>query len=476
MLWNAFDMEFPQLHHETFQQDFDDIDSGITQSLETFQWSHVDVTMDEIQAFATWSGPQHQVSRIAKSLATVFFPVSVDYVAPYYERISTEQYLHHVKSKKWGLADYNNICESTPIMSRELQRFLVVTASICISVLGRVAAEDFANVRHSSVANIFETRHFRQLCHNVDAILDGGCGMSRIIRTVAAIHCGVDLRPLPDGDTKGEHLYSQSSSDSSLIGWRNGRYAVLPNLLFQLSAPLQPSVLGLKCTDCFIANLPVQKNGSVRSELGGPGAVLFSSQLLKPWQEEEMSRDLEMADSDEEATDPIVLGPPQLKPPDKPLYVSMERPAVATDEPELALCGRIDGESIGTVLIQEVLRTLALSWSDEEGYNYRICEPGAEHEIERDRKSAISAEVVYNMPASRYCRQIDTVPRAIPEKRNGMHCVYVQVAGDTPWTVFLAGQSQWHNRVAFGCADCAIHTGANCVARNVPLRTILGYQ
>jgi hypothetical protein len=98
------------------------------------------------------------------------------------------------------------------------------------------------------------------------------------------------------------------------------------------------------------------------------------------------------------------------------------------------------GVSVGNVTIPEILRTLALSWCDDQEYYVSPCEPETIHRTPESvlGKSA-SASTVYNMPVSRYCEWIDTVPRANEGKQNGTHCVFVQVANDPAWTIFLAG-------------------------------------
>lgn len=478
MLWNSFDQEFPNSYHESFQQDFDDIDKDISQSLELFQWSHVEVRMESIQAYPIWSRQPKTASRIAMSLATIFFRSSVDRIAIYYEKIATESYLKQVKERSWWVTGTGSAYvepRENPL-SAELQSFLVITASICISVLGKIAGDNFKNLRHSTADPVFEMRRFRLLCSSVDDILHGGCEMSRVVKAVAAIHCAADLSLKPGTNITGEDK-GQAEYEAFLIGWRSGRYAVLPNLLFQLSKPLRPSVLDLRCTDMFIANLPVAQDGAIHSITAATSALGFSTDHFDHWQDGTISKDIERADHARDGVGPIVLGPPETQAPDKPLYLSIERPPFPTGTPEVSLCGRINGESVGSVLIQDVLKTLALSWSDAEGYYYDICATGAQHHATKDNvECQYSAAVVYNMPVSRYCEQISVVPRADQDKEYGKHSVYVKVEGDTPWTVFLAGQSPVHNRVAFGCADCAVQTGLNCFAKLLGLPSIIGYQ
>lgn len=475
LLWNAFDKVSTHSPHESFQQAFDDIDHRISVAL-SFQWTVVDKDAPDVQAFPLWSPEPESSTRIAISLATVFFRDAIDYIAPYYESIATEEHLRQVKSHPWGLADAGRVTLEAPVLSRELQQFLVVTASVCVSVLGCIGGDSFSSIRHSALTNFFTTRHFRKLCYEVDAILKGGCGMGRVIRAVAAVHCGQDLTPDPRMYEEGEQIYRPSAMDGYLIGWRNGRYAILPNLLFRLSSPLDHSVLDVRCTDQFIANIPVQQDGAIRSELGGPGAIMFTSQDLEPWQEPDSSRDLERATPGSENNAPIVLGPPSSAGPDKPLYLTLERPPVATEMLELSLCGRVDGISVGNVIIPEVLRTLALSRCDHEGYYMDYCQPGTIHPTPQDLPCKPGpASTVYNMPVSRYCKWIDIAPRANEEKQNGTQCVFVQVAEDPVWTIFLAGQSQLHNRVVFGCPQCAVEAGSHSADSGTSLRTLVGY-
>jgi hypothetical protein len=106
-----------------------------------------------------------------------------------------------------------------------------------------------------------------------------------------------------------------------------------------------------------------------------------------------------------------------------------------------------------------------------------FCEPITIHRTPESLLcKPVSASIVYNMPVSRYCKRIDMVPRADEQKQNGTQCVFVQVAENPSWTVFLAGQGPWHNHVVFGCLQCAIEAGNNCAVGSTQLRTLIGYS
>lgn len=473
MFYSAFNVDSSCSYHEVFQEDFDGIYAEITASLPGFRWSYVNKETDpakmEVQAYPDWNyEPMEFSSQEAGSLASVYFPGSFSRLAPYYERIANYDYISAVRWKDW------NRGEAYPNVSKEVQRFLAVTASICLSVIAKLAGSGFEDLRHSTLSAIFNRRHFKGLCHEVDEFLNGGCGMSRVVRAIAAVHCAFDLTPLTPAEPDWHPLSAPGKPDhspyklDSLIGWRSGRYAVLPNLVFQLSSPLDPCVLGLSCTDRFIANLPVQKDGSIRSLPTPYGSKVWSSEAFAPWQDATDSRDVEKADSGIGGDNPIVLGAPIVKPPTKPLYLAVERPPIPTDEPVLSLSGRVDGKSIGNVGIQHVLITLARSWYDDNGNPIELCGPGMQHPSETSY-----ATRVYNMPSSRYCWRVDMVPIPASWKKES-HSIYVQLQDDTPWVIFLAGQSL-NNRVAFRCADCALQSGVDRRPDSQAV-TILGYR
>ena len=407
-----------------------------------------------------------KASRIAVKLATKFFSESVGRISTHYEKIAKQKYLDVVEPK--NNLQRGKISKASP----ELQRFQTTTASICLAILTQLGGTDYHEIQHSTMIDLSGMDHLKWLCGKIDQILSGdGCGFSEVITALAAMHCAASF---PTNNFQNDDI---STSDSTLVGWRNGKKAILPNLLFDMEAPLVKSALEIRCVDVYIANLPARRDGSIYCPDRLPGALQFSSEFVA-----QARSDIDDVESQSLALndpEPIILGQPRLKNPDKPLYISLERPPYGSGEPEISLCGRIDGVSKGNVGIHHILNTLALSWSDEHGFPYNICKSGHQPPNKTSTKDQLPAKQVFNMPASLYCGDSGITPRcsSVQNPQAPRHHVYVQVEGDTPWTIFLAGQSAIFNRVSFGCPECAVNTGANCISSvSNGLRTIIGYQ
>lgn len=472
MLWNSFAQEYTGSFFEVFQQDFDDIQEQVKESLSGFRWSIVDFSINEIQATPLWKGQAPlPASRIATRLASILFPDNIERIAPLYERIASEEYLSAAKTFSKVLHTRNGHLAGAG--NRTSQRFQATSASICISILGRIAGKEFEHMRHATMIDFTHPGELNQLCTQVNAILVGACPMSKIIGVLAAIHCGVDPEACYVVDEDRNKKVGANSS--RIVGWRNGRYAIVPTLLFNLESTLNKSMLGISCTDYFVANLPQQRDGSLRSPVGIQGIIEYDCSIIE--EAISLDHDLESASHHLSGNDSIIIGPPMARPPDRPLYISVERPSYGFGEVFISLCGRVDGESLGNVAIHEVLRTLTTSWSNATGDDYAICTGGKAHvdnmNLSDDR---IPADRVYNVPASRFCTRINLVAHADLKKEPNYN-VYAQVEGSTPWAIFLAGQSAELNRITLGCAKCAIHTGCNEHSRmTLGYTTLIGYN
>jgi hypothetical protein len=464
MLWNSFPGGSENVP-ELFQQDFDNINDHIKESL-SFSWAFVDVDQEEVQAHPLWNQPEQQKEdHIATRLATILFGDSGHILSNLYKDIASDKYLKVV-------LEYTKTRNQLGKVPKPVHRFQVISAIICLAVLGRLGGTDFWNIQHSTMLDLSSMDHLRWLCSEVGAILAGDCSVSRIITALATVHCAVPI-PIEGLRTYTDDNKDQSTVDTVIVGWRRGRYSVLPNLLFSLSKPLSFAVLDLQCVDEFIANLPVRPNGSIHSSVALHGPVRFSSEFLSQVGQSEDIDQLQLSTRDDS---PINFGPPTARLQDKPLYINIERSPIEinANAPAVSLCGRLDGETVGHVGIQDVLTTLALSWSDAQGYPFPFC---SENSLCRSRDSpgSLSADQVYNISATRFCRDRGITPRC-PTDRDPRHHVYVQVAGNTPWTVFLAGADKVHNRVCFKCPHCAVKTGANYVSNTSGgLWTIIGY-
>ncbi|CAN9363464.1 unnamed protein product [Alternaria alternata] len=478
MLWNSIAGEISETFHEIFQQDFDNTYMLMKKSLVCIHWAQVQFQSEDIQAFTVWKDvASRPPSRIALRLASTLFPESADRIAPFYEEIANEKYLNI--PKLYAQTKNNRFESNKSPASRELQRFKALTASICISILSQAAGEGFASLKHSTLLDLTQWTHLTALCTQVDAFIQGGCPMSRVITAIAMIHCAADIGQIFTGTDRPflPTVDPEAASMSTVIGWRNGKYTVLPALLHSMERPLERAVLGLRCTDSFIANLPTQQDGTIRCPNGLSGVIMFDPDPSITAINHSLDSDPEKAQTAMETDKDVFFGRPSPANADEPLYISLERPSYAFGEPCVSLCGRVGGDSLGHVSIQDVLTTLAQSWSDSRGNDYKFCTPGTPHEDRgTDHVDLVPAHQVFNMAASRYCRKLERAPR---DNANGeaKHNIYVQVNNDTPWAIFLAGQSPLHNRLTFHCIQCAVHTGdESSVAMRRGLTTLIGYR
>ena len=484
LFWNA--CRQPSDHvPERFQQDFDIIDATVSHCL-FIHWARMNLRQEQIQAFSVWKRSKSKPSHIATRIATILFPKAVDDVAMLYEAIASEKYLvaakHTVKPQRRGI-DFTN---------KEIQRFQTISAAICFAVLGQLAGRSFRVIQHSTLIDLSDMFNLNWLCSEVDILLTSGSTLSRVVTALATIHCA---KPFPhvatetsmslgtmEFESSGESATSSEIDESGstrhltdLVGWRNGRYAVLPELLFSLDKPVTRSVLGLRCTCEFIANIPTRRNGAVRCSPGN--SVIRSS---NDYIEEVISEDhdVEAQQIFAQHARPIILGSPRFMEPDKPLYLSLERDADRSVEPAVGLCGRLDGELLGSVNIHVVLAVIASSLIEADGLPYKFCKPGETHKMPSAASDLLSTDKVLNMPASRSFS-------GTPENRSFCdindklkYHRYIQVAGSTPWIVFLAGQYV-DARIVFRCLDCAVSAGesANWTRTGTHgIRFLIGYQ
>ncbi|KAL8743702.1 MAG: hypothetical protein Q9190_003970 [Brigantiaea leucoxantha] len=430
-------------------------------------WARMNLRQEQIQAFSVWKRSKSKPSHIATRIATILFPEAVDDFAMLYEAIASEKYLvaakHTVKPQRRGI-DFTN---------KEIQRFQTISAAICFAVLGQLAGRSFRVIQHSTLIDLSDMFNLKWLCSEVDILLTSGSTLSRVVTALATIHCA---KPFPHVATETSmSLGTMEFESSDLVGWRNGRYAVLPELLFSLDKPVTRSVLGLRCTSEFIANIPTRRNGAVRCSPGN--SVIRSS---NDYIEEVISEDhdVEAQQIFAQHARPIILGSPRFMEPDKPLYLSLERDADRSVEPAVGLCGRLDGELLGSVNIHVVLAVIASSLIEADGLPYKFCKPGETHKMPSAASDLLSTDKVLNMPASRSFS-------GTPENRSFCdindklkYHRYIQVAGSTPWTVFLAGQYV-DARIVFRCLDCAVSAGesANWTRTGTHgIRFLIGYQ
>lgn len=382
-----------------------------------------------LHASPEWNSPLIRTTRIALRLASFHFPHSAELVAQFYEVIADEATLSAVKqnldadSRREDIGNY-------------LIRFRVITASVCLAIVGRIAGDGYNSLQHSTRLHLRNNRPLKRLSEDVDQLASSGLSLPDVVIGIAAIHCAktpyVKERLMQEVDSDHEAFYA-----SLTIGCRNGVFAVLPKLLFSMSSPISVSLLGLQCADTFIGNLPVTTDGFIRSLRDGNIAERDTKifQTLSQAQSHDDEAQLSLP-----ANNNVYLGPPTLRLPDTPLYLSIERP-LDQNEPLLGLAGRINGELIGNVGIECVLTSLLLSLENKID-TIKSDSTCAEH-------AASSSQLkMLNVPASVWGHS-GSKPSGEPYVRT-----YLPVQGDSAWAIFLAGEGNC--RIAFGCALCAV--------------------
>jgi hypothetical protein len=142
----------------------------------------------------------------------------------------------------------------------------------------------------------------------------------------------------------------ENLSDSQrVIGWRNGMYCVLPSLLLEIK-PCASSV-GLVCKDIWYANVRVHSDGWIRSSVTAAMYSQNHSQQENPDQQSVI-----------EITQSPWIGPAHCSPPNKLLYLSIER-SLHYGDPDVCFTGRVDGNFVGTTSVPDVLVSVARSVS-----------------------------------------------------------------------------------------------------------------
>lgn len=416
---------------EVFQQYFEDIDAAVHEQL-TFKWKHLD-RASELHAYPEWDCSDSSSSRIAVRLAAFYFPQSAEIIAQFYETIAHESVLSHVKQKH----DVDSLNQN---VGQEMIRYRVITASVCLAIIGAIAGEGFNELQHSTHFYLRKHSVIKNLSAEVDKLASSGLSFTDVVIQIAAIHCA----RFPTASTMPESAGLIPETRSKIIGCRHGAFAVLPKLLFSMSSPISATMLGLQCVDTFIGNLTVQRDSFIRSP---DSTFSYTSEhyrdILQPL--------LHTPPNDSEAQlalqidDDIFLGRPELCPPDASLYLSIERPT-DYDEPFLGIAGRIEGELIGNGGIPLLLINLFFSL-EAKGQNDTHQSMCVTH------SAATPALKMLNVPASVWgCSR-----RGKPSGEPDVH-TYIPAQEDTGWAIFIAGQLRC--RITFGCPFCVAEKAA----------------
>ena len=304
-------------------------------------------------------------------------------------------------------------------------------------------------MQHSTTLHLQNSRALENLSEGVDKLATSSLPFTDVVIQIAAIHCAKTPRVRERSLSDEEDQYTIAEF-SSIIGCRNGAFAVLPELLFSMSCPLSGPMLGLRCVDNFIGNLIVQKDHFIRSLRTGNFIQTEINQQIFQALSQPHSDDDGEAQLALQANDNIFLGPPALRPPDIPLYLNIERP-IDYEEPLLGLCGRIKGEVVGNVGIPNIL--LNLFFSLEASKNNGDPSPGicATHPAPSLSSSSPQQDTslrMLNVPASIW----GLAPNGKPSGDPRVH-TYVPVQGDSAWAIYILGE--YDCRITFGCVFCA---------------------
>ena len=421
---------------EVLQSRFEEVYQYIQEHL-SFVWksgyvkgSHA-ANMGQVQACPVWKKSKIASTPSALRLAAFHFPIAAEWLAPCYEKIAG--------SKDWIIIldqkQRSSIGWETGFPPA-LINFRIISASILISVASRLAPEDFESLRHS-INIALDTPDW---IASMSSIIDNG------------VHPGHESQPSSLGFPLWKAVqilavvHAASSPDwvdqeadvdvRRIIGWRTGVYAVLPSLLFEM-APTEKAI-GIRCLDQFWANAVVRSQGAIHTQ---DNTIMYGLSIA--------AESSNMSDSDTEASLPLVntggechFGTAVTRPADRALYLSLEKPARLPLH-DIAMCGRINGDSVGIVSVLSIIQTLIISLEAA-----KQCPGHATNTV---------TQTVYNVHTSNWCQNRNQKPCW-----KGMPTV-ISAQEHPLWAIFLAGHSGWgmSGRISFGCFDCATVQGQN---------------
>jgi hypothetical protein len=372
-------------HPEPFQTIFDKVLQWITENL-SFDWKvfHKDANVG-LQAVPRWAKHSQKPSSEARRLASFHFTNSGDHLAHCYSYVGIANE-RHINAVLLSLGTNKG-----RTLTKEVANFRVLTASILFAVSSLLGGKDFSKLQHvTSIDMSFSAFGWISVALELlDKGLIDSLPLGRAIDIVAGVHAGaIPVRT------------SQSDIENYSIGYRNGIYAVLPSLLFAMK-PVQEA-LGLRCVDQFYGTIPVHPDGYIRSiptarlsydtSTQTPTANTYSAQA---W-----------------------IGPLEISPPDVPLHLSIERSAEDI-YPNTSLAGRVNGQLVGYVTIQDVVEALA------------------ENLEAKSIKSTTHAENCnfFNVQPSFWVQKWSNKPHI-----QG-YPTHVSAGSDPCWAIFLAGQA-----------------------------------
>ena len=437
LLINALHFRCDELP-ESFQTWFENVQNLISANLDFhWEWSTTN-DRSSMKIISTWNSPQGRPPSWSTRLASLDFPNFADRVAPCYTLVGSDEMLRVVLKTK-------NHWVSHALIPDELIRYRIITASILLAVIGRLAGPGFDNLRHATTLNLAAPNWITKITQCVNYGMEHGFPIYIAVALIASIHCGVDPEELGEGFLTSD---ATESLNGEVIGWRNGIYAVVPSLLFEMAPTLK--AVGFRCSDTFIGNLPVHDKGFVRS--GHERRLIFT-------EPDNRAPRLMEDETRSQAPPSPVVGPPLAAASDVEMYINIER-IFQTKDPDLCFCGRVGGEVIGVVGVTEILTTLLRSFETQ-----KKC-PGHEE--------VAQAEI---MPASFWANMRWVRDRLMSKSMSSHnHHTYIPVKGNRCWALFLAGHIDSSQGIlSDGCFDCAATKRSNAFEKEGNL-IVIGYQ
>lgn len=343
--------------------------------------------------------PDRKPKPLASSLASIYFGTTADFVAPCYEKIATASCLANVREEKLSELDL--------VESIDLAWFRLVTASIIYCIAESLATDDFNALLHVMKARLCSHDWLESMTQRLNHTLRSGIPFYDAAIIVGIVHAA--------GST--DLLELQTVERSSILGVRNGCYAVVPALLSSMS-PTTDSI-GLACFDKFIANVPVFPDGSIRGEEGtGPSwSPPDSGPTDTSWQS---------------------LGEPIDAPTDISLYVGIER-AHHSNAPSTVMCARLGGTVAGTMSIRRIMWNILKSLNASTSCNG--------HDVKQQ---------IIKLTPSTWCVLGQERWERLGSELTKRHHLFLPALNDAAWALYIAG-STVHTQVAisYGCFECA---------------------
>jgi hypothetical protein len=410
MLCNA-SLNQANIGPEACQAIFEDIHAKITACLvPKWKVKYVSEIDRRVGVALTWRTGNSEITNraIAVRLASLHFKLLAETIAFCYEDIATQEVLTDVLAYKKS----KRLIKQT----KNVTFYRVTTASIILAMVSCLAGQDFDSLRHSTSLMLHNEHWLQNMCACLDKS-ESFLGISQATTLVAAVHAGVNSGDIPADKVK------------NLVGWRSGIYAVVPSLLLVM----QPTsdAIGIRCVDSFWGNAIVYEDGSIRSG-SGSGVLGTTDDLPSYVPDGDGHRQTNNNGASLQRLHGLLVAPPQPGLADTPLYLSLERP-VHYHSHDLALRGRVEGRSVGTVNLIFILETLL-------------------HSLEAKRSPCPGHEthdIVYNVKVSRWIAEQST------KVMGGQYNTFVPVQNDASWALFLAGEtSHYHGRIVFGCPQC----------------------